>query len=122
MMRNSDPVSAKIYQSGFAQAEETGIGMMAAVAEHDMIKHLDAHNLAGPDKLLSHLDVLGRRCWIAGGMVMGQNNGRAGMLKCPFEQLTRMDQAAVECPFADLLGFADQPVFGIEHQRPEYFV
>jgi hypothetical protein len=59
-----------LNETGFAQAQKVGIGMVAAVADDNVVEHLDAHDLAGTDELFGDLGIFGRGCWIAGGMIM----------------------------------------------------
>ena len=50
---------SKIDQSGFAQAEKIGIGMVPAMADDNVVEHLDAHDLAGTDELFGDFDIFG---------------------------------------------------------------
>ncbi len=78
---------------------------MPVPADDDMIVYRDPERLCDLRDLPRHLDVGARRCRIAGGMIVHQNDGGCGQFQCAFDHFARIDRRMVDS--ADLLDLVD---------------
>ena len=93
---------------------------MPALADDEVVMHLDAERFCRLDDLLRHLDIGAGRRRVAGGVIVDQDQRRGIEFEGAFHHFARIDGCVVDRAF--LLHFVrDQMVLAVEKQDAELF-
>jgi hypothetical protein len=75
---------------------------ITVMADHDMVEHTHAHDVAHVFQPLGDIDVLGARRWIAARMIVHEDDAGGGFPNNRVVDLARMDQRRGERSLGDL--------------------
>ena len=91
------------------------------LADNDVIVHGNPERPGDIDDRLGHVDVGARRRWIAGGMIMHQDDRSRGELECALDHLARIDRRVVDSA-GPLHLVGDDGIALVEKENAELFL
>lgn len=80
------------------------------LADDNMVQKGDFEQAQGLGEVFGQKQVGGARVGVAGGVVVGADNGAGVMLKCGFERFSRVDFGAINAAKEELF-IGEDPVF-----------